>query len=371
MLTSPNPLWDIICATIQAEGGWIPFDRFQSIALYDRTHGYYAGENFPFGKSGDFVTAPQISPLFGTCIGNACAKLLATLGADTQLVEYGGGEGQLMRDVLRHCQPAEYIAIEQSPYLQQKQQIAWAATPRHADQSVLWATTPPRARSAIILANELWDAMPVRCFLVTETGLAERGVCIQNNQLCWASIPAPPDLVAVVDKIVEDRGEPFPIGYYSEVWLGAAAWLTHVFAPYEQAILLSLDYGFDRRTYYHPDRQTGTLMCHYQHRTHTNPFLHLGQQDITAHVDFSAIAEAAAQQQLSIEGFCPQAAFLLSNDLLDSLEGAPAFQHNAAIHQLTSPNEMGELVKAIAIGKNLPVDCIVPGFSFVNHQHRL
>lgn len=374
MTTMNNALHQQVFEKITRNGGALPFDQFQSLVLYDPAHGYYASHAQQFGATGDFITAPQVSPLFGACIAHACAPLLSAFGPKTIMVEYGGGDGRLMVDiqtalVSKKSAPSRYESIEGSGPLRALQKSRWEASPI-ASYPVQWVDTPSAAPIAIIIANELWDAMPVRCFEITATGIMERIVCFKNNELTWGTAPASANLKAAVQALESELGSPFPVGYHSEIWLGAAAWLEKVFAPYEQAILISFDYGFSRKTYYHPDRHMGTLMCHHRHQAHGNPFVHLGDQDITAHVDFTSIAQAADQLALEVLGFCPQAAFLLENDLLaHAAENTRTMQ--SAIHTLTSPNEMGEIIKVVAIGKNIPISMQIPGFSLINHLNRL
>ncbi|MFC3908361.1 class I SAM-dependent methyltransferase [Legionella dresdenensis] len=338
----------------------LDFAEFMQLALYDLQYGYYSSGLLKFGKHGDFVTAPELGPLFGYTLANQCREVLAGLEKPV-LLEFGAGSGRLCVDLLRRleqldCLPEQYQIIEVSDNLRQRQQQLITAEISHLANRVSWLDSwPEKPLNGVIIGNEVLDAMPVHRFLQTEHGIAESYITLNDqNELIEIFEPsANEQLLAHVKKVLPADYSP----YCSEANLFIDGWIAECASILNQGAILLIDYGFPRHEYYHPDRNQGTLMCHYRHQAHTNPLLHIGEQDITAHVDFTHVAEAGQAAGLHVAGYTNQAAFLLANgllSLLDDIEDGPArVNAQQAVKQLTNPSEMGELFKVIALTKNL------------------
>jgi SAM-dependent MidA family methyltransferase len=340
---------------IVAKQGWIAFARYMELALYEPGLGYYAGGAQKFGREGDFVTAPELGSLFG----RALARQLKELGFP--ILEFGAGSGALAATLLsQHA--FDYRIVEISPYLQARQQA------RLGDQAQWLAGLPERIRGAVI-ANEVVDAMPVHAVAWRENGIMERGVALSDQQLVWKERAATGELLEEARKI---QVEP---PYESEIGLVAQAWMREVGARLEEGMVFIFDYGFPRREYYHPQRATGTLMCHHRHRAHADVFAHPGEEDITAHVDFTALAGAAVDAGLEVLGYATHAQFLINCGITEVLgeanvENALHYAPLAAEAQkLLSPAEMGELFKVLAVGRG--VKRPLRGFSNGDRSHTL
>lgn len=358
-----------------SEGKTLPFVEFMEMALYAPNVGYYNSLLPKFGQAGDFITAPELSPLFGKAVANQCLQIMTNLG-QASILEYGAGTGKLCVDILSHleslqCLPERYAILELSPSLRQRQQTYIEQTIPHLASRLRWLDSLPSTPfNGVVLANEVLDAMPVHRFILTTEGLLESQVTL-NAKRDLVEIFRPcqnPRLQTYIQTKLSFLQSP----YLSEVNLYLDAWLAANYALLDQGAVLLLDYGFPRHEYYHPDRNKGTLMCHYQHKAHTDPLIHLGQQDITAHVDFTHVAEAADTAGFHVAGYTSQAAFLLSNGLLDYIplgDLSAEMQAKQAIKRLTQPEEMGELFKVIALTKNLPLD--LQGFQLQDRRHYL
>lgn len=334
----------------------VTFAQFMHLILYAPEYGYYTAGLQQFGV--DFTTAPQLTPLFGYTLAHQCADILKQLSAPI-IFEFGAGSGRLCVDILtrlEHLQqlPMEYHILEVSGALQRQQrQLIEQAIP-HLASKVVWVNTwPSSAFEGVVLANEVLDAMPVHRFLQTNTGLFElyisantEGGLQEEYKLCTNKRLA--TQVAAVLK-------PDVYPYHSEVNLFLEDWLAQCGIMLKRGVMFIIDYGFPQHEYYHPDRHQGTLMCHYRHRAHTNPLIHIGEQDITAHVDFTQVAEAAVKAGFRVSGFGSQASFLLANGLLSLLEEVPddqMLQQKQAVKTLVQPSDMGELFKVIALTKH-------------------
>lgn len=360
---------------IRRAGGWIPFARYMELVLHAPGLGYYAAGSIKFGAEGDFITAPEMTSLFGRSLARCCAEVLAALGGPADLLELGAGSGKLARDLLMELDrlgmlPARYLILEPSAELAERQRRLLATLPPALAARVSWLDHLPEDFTGIALGNEVLDALPVHLLLRRGDDFLERGVVVTPNGFGWEDRPCRDgDLIARAAALV------LPEGYLMEIHR-AAARLVHTLAQrLRRGLLLFLDYGFGRAEYYHPQRAAGTLMGHYRHHAHADPFLWPGLSDITAHVDFTAIAEAGAAAGLELAGYTTQAAFLLEcgiTDLLaqvpvtDTLRYAPEAQ---AVGRLLSPAEMGELFKVIALGRAL--ERPVPGFTLRDARHRL
>lgn len=344
----------------------MPFVEFMHYALYAPFVGYYSAGHFPFGAQGDFITAPELTPLFGYTLARQLSPLLSALQQPI-IFEFGAGSGRLCVDILQELQrldalPVEYHILDVSASLKEKQQALIQKEIPDLYSRVRWLTRwPEEAFEGIMIANEVLDAMPVHRFLKTEQGLFESMIHFnESKQVFEEEFTAckNPLLQAHIEQILTHDITP----YLSEVNLFVDDWLTQCAAALKKGALFIIDYGFPQHEFYHPDRSQGTLMCHTQHQAHPNPLKNPGHEDITAHVDFTHVAEAAHNAGFHVAGFTNQASFLLANDLLSFLSTSEELntKNQHAVKQLTHPSEMGELFKVIALTKHL--DAPLRGF---------
>ncbi len=338
-----------IAADIEAHGGWIAFDRYMQLALYEPGLGYYAVKPDKIGARGDFVTAPEISPLFARALAAQVAQAFTVL--PPRVLEFGAGSGALAEELMAElarlgCPAQRYDIVEVSGDLRSAQQA------RLADRPVQWLDAPPLQFEGVILANEVLDVMPVRLFVARDGQAGERGVAMLDGQLQLHERPAPPELAAAVAALESELGA-FAHGYGSEIGLIARAWTSTLSQWLRRGLVLLIDYGFPRHEYYHPQRAMGTVMCHFRHRAHADPLWLPGLNDITAHVDFSAIADAARQAGLQVLGYTSQARFLINCGILDLLREPASAARAADALRLLSEAEMGELLKVLALGRDL------------------
>lgn len=354
-LTASRSLQLLIADEIRRSGGWISFARYMELVLYAPGLGYYSGGSAKLGKDGDFTTAPEISPLFGATIARLAADLLEQ--TDAAIMEFGAGTGKLAFDILSELAaagilPDRYYIVEISAQLRARQQEMLRAFPQ-----VLWLDTLPPTFSGVVIGNEVLDAMPVHLVVRGERDWMERGVALnaENGFVC-ADQPCDGALVAQIPD-----ADDLPPGYLTEVHPVAAGFMRSLAAMLSRGkgVALLIDYGFPAAEYYFPERSQGTLMCHYRHHAHADPFYLPGLQDVTAHVDFSAMARAAVEAGLEVLGYASQAAFLLSAGIGELLLRTPPEQSEKylpqanAVQQLISPAEMGELFKVLAVGKQI------------------
>jgi SAM-dependent MidA family methyltransferase len=361
-------------------GGSIPFDRFMELALYAPGLGYYVSGARKFGPHGDFVTAPEISPLFGCCLARQVDQVLTELGGG-DILEFGAGSGVMAADLLSELQrlgrlPQRYLILELSAELQARQRCTLAErVPNLADRVVWCERLPGDDLHGVILANELLDAMPVHRFRVAPAGLEECFVGLVDGRLVEQWRPATaPGLIDVGKRLLAPLGD-LAIGYRSEVNLRLAPWLRALGMRLRRGAAILIDYGYVGREYYHPERHMGTLVCHYRHRAHGDPLGLPGLQDITANVDFSALAEAAIAADFTIGGFSTQAHFLFGcglEQLIACSDVNAVAQHVAlmqGVKKLTLPGEMGERFKVMALTRGLEQPLI--GFSVRDFSDRL
>ncbi|EKD55109.1 MAG: hypothetical protein ACD_60C00025G0006 [uncultured bacterium] len=357
--------------------GYLSFARFMELALYAPTLGYYTNEFAKFGREGDFVTAPHISLLFSKCIARQCKQILKAIGS-SDILELGAGSGLLAKDLLIELEkqdslPRHYFILEISPILRRQQRDLLTAECPHLLPRIQWLDTLPKHPfKGIIFANEVLDALPVHCFEYTNDTIKERSVTFEKNQFSWCLTPFSPNIQSTIEKKL--AGFHFKNHYQSEINLMLPDFIEALAKTLDQGTLLLLDYGYGRHEYYHPDRSEGTLMCCYQHHRHTNPLLLAGLQDITAHVDFTLVAEYGTSAGLTLKGLTTQTGFLLALGLLSLAEEEPLtdiqkYQQNQAIKTLTLPSRMGEIVKAIAFNKNLDIPLL--GFSLYDRRKDL
>ena len=365
-------LCGLIADEIRHAGGQVPFARFMELALYAPGHGYYSAGQRKLGAGGDFVTAPELTPMFSQCLARVYTEVQQTLG-QADLLEVGGGSGKLALDLLLALEqtqrlPRHYYLLEVSAELRARQRQTLSAYPELGAR-VIWLDTLPENFRGLILGNEVLDAMPVDRFVMQADGAHLLGVGIDREAFAWRQGPRDSALSARLAPLA------LPVGYTSEVGRVAEGWLRSMGERLAAGMLLLIDYGFPRAEFYHPDRHTGTLMCHHRQRAHTDPLVLIGLQDITAHVDFSAIAEAASDVGLTLAGYTSQAAFLLGSGLTElAAQSDPAdtrahLERMQAVKKLTLPHEMGELFKVIGFTKG--VELTLPGFTLQDRRHRL
>ena len=357
-----------IVANIDDAGGWIGFDRFMDLALYAPAMGYYSGGARKFGAAGDFVTAPEISSAFASTVAAQAAQIMAA--SAMQIIEVGAGSGRLAADLLleleqRGALPERYAILELSGELRERQRATLGERAPQLIDRVVWLDALPERFDGLVLANELLDALPVQLVVWgsedDEQAIFERGVGVLHGEFIWVDRPASGRLLERAQQLGEalSAEAPLPPGYLSEVGLAAADWTASWAKIIGRGALLLFDYGFPRHEFYHPQRSSGTLMCHYRHHAHGEPFFLPGLQDITAHVDFTAMARAAQSAGAEVMGYTTQAYFLISCGLAVLVsEGDPdmtlsRLKATSAVHRLINPSEMGELFKVLGIGRGL------------------
>lgn len=360
--------------------GPMPFSRFMRYALYEPGYGYYMNPLRKFGAAGDFITAPESAPLFSRCLARYCETVLDGVPG-AAVLELGAGDGAMAAAMLsewlrRDTLPERYYILELSGQLRARQARALQALPAAVRERVEWLDRLEGFQfEGMVLANEVLDAMPFEVFQIDQG--APRAWCVDyradKEGFCWQMVDPGPDLVGAVESIQADVGHRLPDGYCSECNPHLSAWLAAIADCLTRGAILAIDYGYPRREYYLPERSMGTLMCHYRHRAHADPLRYPGLQDITAHVDFTAVAEAAADCGLSVAGYTHQAGLLLDGGvetLLGELmqgDAAEQLYWSQQAKTLMLPGEMGERFKAIVLSKRYNT---FPGFSH-DQRHRL
>lgn len=368
-----DELQSTIRGVIDDAGGLITFSRFMELALYSPLGGYYAAGSQKFGEHGDFITAPELGNVFAQCLGRQVAQVLNWLDGG-EIMEIGAGSGVLALQLLHTLAaqdrlPKHYFILEASADLARRQHELLVKHIPQIVSRVRWLTELPDQFDGVILANEVADAMPVDRFKILNGQVHGIGVAWGTNGFT--------DATYIVDDATWDTisNLNLPEGYSSEAGFQRQAWMQTIGECLQTGVVIVVDYGFPHHEYFHPQRSSGTLMCHYRHRSHFDPYVYVGLQDITAHVDFTALAESAVVSGLSLLGFTTQASFLLSLGILDVIE--PIMQANAAekiaitqeVKKLTLPSEMGELFKVMAAGKGIHHP--LTGFTQTDHRGRL
>lgn len=347
---------------IDASSGWISFERFMELALYEPGLGYYSAGATKLGRDGDFVTAPEISSLFSRCIAAQCAEVIERLGR-ADVLELGAGSGIMAADVLGELArlgrlPSRYFILEISADLRERQRRTIAARVPQLLDRVEWLDELPQGLRGVLIANEVLDALPVQRFRIRGSQVNALGVTWQLGQLDWSEVHADPALEAQVRAIEQEIGTPFPDGYTSEVNLRLGPWIKALADALQEGVALFVDYGLPQRQYYRHDRSEGTLLCHFRHRFHDQPLINVGVQDIGAWVDFTAVATAAAQAGLQIAGFSTQAHFLIGCGIEQLLARLPEDEITERVQlarqamMLTLPGEMGERFKVIGLARS-------------------
>ncbi|MBN45648.1 MULTISPECIES: class I SAM-dependent methyltransferase [unclassified Methylophaga] len=367
-LPAPDPiaqqhsdqLLQLIFQTIEDRNGWLSFAEFMQMALYQPGLGYYSNGLSKIGEAGDFITAPEISPLFSMALGNHIADVLRQIPA-ADCLEFGAGSGQMAVDLLLYlseidCLPKHYYIIEASAHLREVQRQKINKIFGVQQNRVVWLDQLPNKFTGVIVANEVCDAMPIHQVLFEKDQLHEIGVGLKNAKLDWQTQPLTNTYLKSRCEQIHPLLEQFP--YQTEIAMQATAWLATIADMLEQGGIYIIDYGYEASDYFHPLRHQGMLRCHYHHQAHNDPLILVGLQDITAHVDFTALAETAYEKGLQVEGYQRQSDFLLAGDILNlSQDNAnPAFhqmQQAAALKRLLLPQQMGELFKVLSMAKNV------------------
>lgn len=353
-LAHSEKLAALIRGEIAANAGWIPFARYMELALYAPGLGYYTAGARKLGREGDFTTAPEMTPLYGQTLARQAAAVLES-GLD-QILEIGAGSGALAAAMLAELErmdrlPRQYYILEVSPDLRERERDLLALKVPQLLERVVWLNRLPTLYQGLIIANEVLDAMPVHIVRAGAESVEEAGVGWQAGAFAWTWRPAFGELRAATEALRLAEG------YQTEVQLVACAFVRTLAQSMARGVILLIDYGFPAREYYHAQRSEGTLMCHYRHRAHADPFFLPGLQDITSHIDFSAVARSGEEAGLELLGYTGQAQFLINCGITDIMlrtppENAAAYLPQAAAAQaLLSPSEMGELFKVIALGK--------------------
>lgn len=368
-----------LCAAIIDEikhsGGWVSFARFMELVLYAPALGYYSAGSRKFGAAGDFVTAPELTGLFGQALASQVKQVMNQ--SAPRVLEVGAGSGRLAADLLLELErqqvlPDSYQILDLSADLRQRQEETIAAVAPHLLSRVEWLDTLPERFSGVVVANELLDAMPAHIVCWGDGEIMEKGVVATDDGFGWQNQPAEGALLKAAQELGAQCS--LPPGYESEISLAARAWAAEWGKRLDQGALLLIDYGFPRHEFYHYQRARGTLMCHYRHHSHPDPFYLPGLQDVTVHVDFTSIIAAAHPAGLDLLGYTNQGQFLINCGILDLLS---AIEHTSkdyvraagAVNTLLMPHEMGELFKVMALGRG--IDFPLLGFRSGDQSHRL
>jgi SAM-dependent MidA family methyltransferase len=374
-LASSAKLQKHIRSAIDASGGWISFARFMELALYAPGLGYYSAGSAKIGAAGDFVTAPELSPLFARCVARQVAQLVESGIRD--VIEVGAGSGALARDLLQTLAglerlPERYLILELSADLRERQRHRIAEAVPELIERVQWLDTIPERINSVVIANEVLDAIPTHIVRTRGDGHIEEagiGMSARSDALERVYRSAGGALLAAAQALE------LPADYEAEINLSARALVKGFAERVERGALLFCDYGFPAAEYYHPQRFRGTLMCHYRHHAHDDPLVLVGLQDITTHVDFTAIADAAIDVGHTVLGYTTHAQFLINCGITNLLaassvdDGRAWARLAAAAQKLLSPAEMGELFKVLALGRGVDVPLL--GFTHGDRAHAL
>ena len=364
-----------VSAAIEAQAGWLAFDDYLRIVLYAPGLGYYSAGSVKFGPEGDFVTAPELSGLYARCLASQCAPVLRAVGGD--VLELGAGTGRLAAGVLTRLAeleqlPRHYYILEVSADLRVRQSETLEGLPAALRSRVAWLDALPATPiTGVVLANEVADALPFQRFVIDAEALYQRGVGLSDDAaLVDADRPASAALRAELGRIAPNG---WPRRYLSELCPMLGPWVAAIAEALSRGAVFLIDYGLPRHEYYHPQRNRGTLRCHFRHRAHDDPLLYPGLQDITAWVDFTRVAEAAVDAQLEVAGFCTQAAFLLANGIEAELAAASNTLERARLASqarvLLLPGEMGERFKVMALTRGF--DEPLCGFAYQDLRRSL
>jgi SAM-dependent MidA family methyltransferase len=346
---------------IAAAGGCISFAEYMHHLLYAPGLGYYSSGTTKFGAGGDFITAPEVSSVFGHVLARQCAEVLAQV-ADGSILEFGAGSGKLAADLLRKLAeldalPVNYSILEVSADLRERQEsFLRNEIPELADR-VSWVDAMPEEHSGIVVANEVLDALPVERFVRRVEGISQVCVATDGETFSLVERDAPENLAQAVTAIEDDLGRTLPAGFTSEICLAAPAWITGLARSLRESAVFLFDYGVSQREYYAEERSDGWLRCHFRHYAHNDPLILPGIQDLTSWVNFSAVAEAAVDAGLDVMGFTTQAQFLIGGGLEQELADFTNLPIDAQlklsgqVKLLTLPGEMGENFKCLGLSR--------------------
>ncbi|MFQ3039152.1 class I SAM-dependent methyltransferase [Neisseria cinerea] len=366
-------LQTLLAEEIKKHRNWIPFSRFMELVLYTPQYGYYTGGSHKIGNDGDFITAPTLTPLFARTLARQLQELLPQTAGN--IYEFGAGTGQLAADLLNNLSDGinRYYIIEVSPELAARQKDLIQTLAPQAAQKIVHLSALPETFDGIIIGNEVLDAMPVEIIRKDEGGSFEHvGVCLDNDRFTYSARPLHDlQLSALASLYFPKITSP----YTSELHPQQYAFIRTLASRLEHGCMIFIDYGFDAAQYYHPQRNQGTLIGHYRHHVIHNPFDFIGLADLTAHVNFTDIAQAGTDAGLDLIGYLPQSHFLLNLGITELLaqtgktDSAAYIREAAAVQKLIDQHEMGELFKVIAFGKNINIDWT--GFCFGDICHKL
>jgi SAM-dependent MidA family methyltransferase len=377
--TESSELVALVCAAIDEAGGAISFADYMDLALFAPRLGYYSAGAGQFGSDGDFVTAPELSHLFGHCVAAQVEEALAAIpGGD--ICELGAGSGALAADLLQRLAesdrlPRRYLVVERSAALRERQRAHLASRLPELASRIDWRDALPENFHGVVLANEVLDAIPAQRFVVRAGGIDECRVGWRKGRFVWVESDCSGSALGrKVDAICAALDHRLPEGYTSECAPARERFIADIAAHLTTGVVLLFDYGYGRDEYYHPQRANGTLRCFHRHKAHDNPLMLTGLQDISVHVDFTAIAEAAESAGLTVAGYTTQAEFLLATGLLEAVQGVdPGTRRHAEltaqIKRLTLPGQMGEAVKVLALVRDY--DGSLAGFSARDLRNRL
>lgn len=367
----------VVAEAIRHAGGWIPFSRYMELVLYEPGLGYYSGGARKFGPAGDFITAPELTPLFGQALATQVAQVMRV--SAPHVIEVGAGTGLLAADLLlelerRDCVPESYAILEVSGELRERQADIVAQRAPHLATRVRWLDALPERFAGTVVANEVLDVMPVHVLVARDGSLFERGVALDEaGTPTWADSPTTGIVATEAARL--DLPMPRDGQYVTEISLAARAWIAEWARILRSGALLLVDYGYPAAEYYLPSRSGGTLLCYYRHQAHGDPFVWPGLNDVTSFVDFTAVADAGFNAGLDVLGYTSQAAFLFNCGILEVLarrgpeESADYVRAARAVQRLTTPQEMGELFKVLALGKG--IDEPLVGFMRGDRVHAL
>ncbi len=368
---------NLIREQIQAAGGTVTFESFMEAALYAPGYGYYSAGAAKIGAAGDFVTAPEVSDLFGRCVARQCAQVLSETGGE--ILELGAGTGRLAATLLEALStlgalPERYAILEVSADLAERQRAHLQKLPPALRERVVWLDRlPDKALRGVILANEVLDALPFNRITLRDGAMLELGVTLEGERFAECEREPSDELLRAWGSVAAELPVPLSDGYRSELCQRVEPWIAGVGACLERGVFLLFDYGLPRSQYYHPDRVDGTLRCHFKQRAHDDPFVNVGVQDITAWVDFTRVAEGAVAAHLDILGFVTQAAFLLATGIEELAAEAGSIlervQRAGEARRLLLPGEMGEAFKVMALGRGL--ESPLTGFSLQDLRRSL
>ncbi len=371
-------LTELVCARIHENGGNISFERYMEMVLYEPGWGYYSAGATRFGESGDFVTAPLVSPLFSRCVARQCRQVLASMDSG-DILELGAGSGVMALDLLLELEalealPDRYFILETSADLRLRQKQLYSSRIPHLLPRIRWLETlSGNPVNGVIIVNEVVDALPVTRVLLENGVLHELCVGHNGDEFYWVRTPRPAGPVRTAwDRITGYLAPQLPERFETEICLRGDAWLGSVSSALDRGAVLLIDYGYPRYEYYHPQRDKGTLLCHYRHRFHDDPFFYPGLQDITASVDFTAVALSALDNGMRLAGYTSQAHFLIGCGLAEIAaddKDCPDPAVSGQVKRLTLPGEMGERFKAIAFTRNFTETLL--GFQFIDRQEQL